>query len=76
LHVVQLMPLYPKTPQSLASFESRSVLPFWYRLAQVVLEKRPLNGCSLLSVWVAKRCKSDAIDVKKRSNKNLETLKT
>ena len=22
------------------------VLPFWYRLTQVVLEKRPLNGCS------------------------------
>jgi len=21
------------------------VLPFWYRLTQVVLEKRPLNGC-------------------------------
>jgi len=21
------------------------VLPFWYRLIQVVLEKRPLNGC-------------------------------
>jgi len=37
---------YPKTPQSLASFKSRLVLPFWYRLTQVVLEKRPLNGCS------------------------------
>jgi len=22
------------------------VLPFWYRLTQVVREKRPLNGCS------------------------------
>jgi len=22
------------------------VLPFWYWLTQVVLEKRPLNGCS------------------------------
>jgi len=41
LHVVQLMPVYPKTPSSLASFESRLVLPFWYRLTQVVLEKRP-----------------------------------
>ena len=29
-----------------ASFKSRLVLPFWYRLIQVVLEKRPLNGCS------------------------------
>ena len=46
LHMVQLMPLHPKTPSSLASFKSRLVLPFWYRLAQVVLEKRPLSGCS------------------------------
>ena len=44
--LVQLMPLHPKTPSSLASFKSRLVLPFWYRLAQVVLEKRPLNRCS------------------------------
>jgi len=29
----------------LASFESRLVLPFWNRLAQVVPENRPLNGC-------------------------------
>jgi len=35
----------PKTPSSLASFKSRLVLP-WYRLTQVVLEKRPLNGRS------------------------------
>jgi len=31
---------------SLAPVKSRLVLPFWYRLSQVVLEKRPLNGCS------------------------------
>jgi len=30
----------------LASFKSRLVSPFWYRLTQVVLEKRLLNGCS------------------------------
>jgi len=46
LHMVQLMPLHPKTPSSLASFKSRLVLPYWYQLTQVVLEKRPLNGCS------------------------------
>ena len=40
------MPLHPKTPLSLASFKFRLDLPFWYRLTQVVLEKRPLNGCS------------------------------
>jgi len=31
---------------SLAPVKSRLVLPFWYRLTQVVLENRPLNGCS------------------------------
>jgi len=39
LHIVQLMPL----PPSLASFKSRLVLPFWYCLTQVVLEKSPIK---------------------------------
>jgi len=30
---------------SLASVKSRLVLPFWYRLTRIVLEKGPLNGC-------------------------------
>jgi len=30
---------------SLASVKSRLVLPFWYRLTQVVLDKGSLNGC-------------------------------
>jgi len=30
---------------SLASVKSRLVVPFWYRLTRVVLEKVPLNGC-------------------------------
>ena len=46
LHMVQLMPLHPQTPSSLASFKSRLVLPFWYRLTQVVLEKRLLYRCN------------------------------
>jgi len=46
LNMVQLMPLRPQTPSPVASVKSRLVLPFWYRLTQVVLEKRPLNGCS------------------------------
>ena len=50
LHMVQLMLLHPQTPSSLALFKSRLVLPFWYRLVHVVLEKRPLNGCSSSSV--------------------------
>jgi len=45
LRMVQLMPLHPKTPSSVASVKSRLVLPFWYQLTQVVLEKRPLNRC-------------------------------
>ena len=44
--IVQLMPLHSKTPSSPASFKSRLVLPFRCRFTQVVLEKRPLNGCS------------------------------
>jgi len=44
--MVQLMPLHPNTPSSLALFKSRLVLSFWYRLTQVVLEKWPLNGWS------------------------------
>jgi len=47
LQMVQLMPL--PSPSSLALFKSRLVIPFWYRLTQVVLEKRPLNGCSTCS---------------------------
>jgi len=46
LHMVQLMPLHPQTPSSLASFKSGLVLPFWYRLTQVVLEMRLVNRCS------------------------------
>ena len=45
LHMVQLMPLLPHHLSSLASLRSRMVLPFWCRLTQNVLEKRPLNGC-------------------------------
>jgi len=44
--VIQLMPLHPKTPLSLASFKSRLVLPFLYWLTQDVLEKTSLNGGS------------------------------
>ena len=50
MHMVQLIPLNPKTPSSLVSFKSRLVLPFWYRLTQVVPEKTPLNGCSSILV--------------------------
>ena len=36
LRVVQLMPLHPRTPSSLASFTSILVLRFCYRLTQAV----------------------------------------
>ena len=46
LHVAQLMPL----PLTVSCFSKiRLVLPFWYRLTRVVLEKRPLNVCVCLS---------------------------
>ena len=35
---------------SLASVKSRLVLPFWYRLTRVVLEKGPLNVCVCVRV--------------------------
>ena len=45
--------IWPSSPSwchchllSLAPVKSRLVLLFWYRLTQVVLEKRPLNGSS------------------------------
>ena len=34
---------------SLASVKSRLVLPFWYRLTRVDLDKGPLNGCVCVS---------------------------
>jgi len=46
------MPLHPRTPTSLASFKSRLVLPFWYRLTRVVPDKGPLNGCVCVCVCV------------------------
>jgi len=52
LHMVKLMPLPPHTPTSLGSLKSRLVLPIWYWFTQVVLEKRPLNGCVCVCVCV------------------------
>ena len=46
LHMVQLMPLHPKTPSSVASFKSRLVLPFWYQHTEVEYEIRFLLSAS------------------------------
>jgi len=64
--MVQPMPLYLKTPPSLASFKSRLVLPFWYRLNQVVLEKRTSNRSSILRQFLL----SDRFTIS--STRNLE----
>jgi len=47
LHMVQPMPLPSKTATSVAWFKSRLTFPLWYRFTQVILEKRPLNGCTI-----------------------------
>ena len=49
LHMAQLMPLPPSVS---ASVKSRLVLPFWYRLTRVVLDKGPLNVCVCVCVCV------------------------
>jgi len=63
----------------LAPVKPRLVLPFWYRLTQVVLEKRPLNGCKKIVVlscilfmyflWLSSRCKKWSVPVEKVYNK-------
>ena len=44
-----------QSPSSLALFVSRLVFLFWYRLAHVVLESRPLNWCcsTKMFYWTA-----------------------
>ena len=42
------------TANPIISFKSRLVLSFWYLLTHVVLEKRPLNGCSSSSSYPEK----------------------
>jgi len=50
LHTAQLMPL----PLTVSCFSKiQIVLPFWYRLTWVVMEKAPLNGC--VCVWLGDR---------------------
>ena len=56
LHMAQLIHCHSL---SLAPIKSRLVLPFWYRLTQVVLEKRPLNGCSIYTKQCSIVCVED-----------------
>ena len=46
---------------SLASVISRLVLPFWYRLTWVVLDKGPLNGCVCVCVVVSWHRKQNSL---------------
>ena len=48
LHMAQLMPL-PLTVSCFSKIQIM-VLPFWYRLTRVVLEKGPLNVCVCVCV--------------------------
>jgi len=51
LHMVQLMPL----PPIISCFSKIQIgLPFWCQLTQVVLEKRPLNVCMYVCMYVGK----------------------
>ena len=50
LHMAQLMHC---CSLSLASVKSRLVLPFWYRLNRVVLDKGLLNGCISRMLYTA-----------------------
>ena len=48
LHIAQLMPL----PLTVSCFSKIQILPFWYRLTRVVLDKGPLNVCVCVCVYV------------------------
>jgi len=58
------------TASSLASLKSRMVLPFLCRLTQVVLEKRPFNGCSSISYCIDTRFNKHAITSRYRQQTN------
>jgi len=71
--------LQPKTSSSLASFQSRLVLPFWYRLTQVVLEKRPLSESSsssyfyFMDVSFSRKRQKDDKETKRQAGRQTET---
>jgi len=74
--MVQLMPVHPKNPSSLASPKCRLVLPFWYWLTQAVLEKRPLNGCnsSVVADEMVLTAKPEKLDLSIFSYKTIYTV--
>ena len=60
--MAQLMPL-PLTVASLASVKSRLVLPFWYQLTHVVLDKGPSNGCVCVCVCVCATWDGESVEL-------------
>jgi len=44
---------------SLAPVKFRLVLPSWYRLTRVVLDKGPLNACVCVYIWISTVCRCD-----------------
>ena len=64
LHMAQLMNCHSL---SLASVKSRLVLPLWYWLTQVVLDKGPLNVCVCVCVCIytmSHVCAADTVAVR------------
>ena len=63
LHMAQLMPL----PLAVSCSSKIQIgFTFWYRLTQVVLEKRPLNGCSssvMVSILSLNHCAHYSLSV-------------
>ena len=56
--MAQLMPL----PLTVSCFSKiQIVLPFWYRLTWVVLEKGPLNGCVCVCMCMGQRNRSGQV---------------
>jgi len=59
---------------SLASVKSRLVLPFWYRLTWVVLDKGPLSGCMYCKSrlndwhWASSRLSQPCVTIVKRAS--------
>ena len=58
---------------SLASVKSRLVLPFWYRLTWVVLEKGALDGCVRVCVGNVAHCYSPVSQVSVQISNNADT---
>ena len=62
------------TRSSLAPVKFENGLPFWCRLTQAVLEKRPLNGCSSSSMVVVSVSRCINVSSRSRLDENCQRL--